>query len=70
MKNCWSGLPLETFPVISILVLLIQAIVTFLEPDLLKGYTVNIRAALWSKDGKFVYSGGEDKAMRYVPVKM
>lgn len=34
------------------------------EPDLLKGYTVNIRAALWSKDSKFVFSGGEDKAMR------
>lgn len=34
------------------------------EPDLLKGYTVNIRAALWNKDGKFVFSGGEDKAMR------
>lgn len=48
--------------------LLIQDNVTFLEPDLLKGYTVNIRAALWSKDGKFVYSGGEDKAMRYVAV--
>ena len=37
-----------------------------LEPDLLKGYTANIRAAVWSNDGKFVYSGGEDKAMRYV----
>lgn len=34
------------------------------EPELLKGYTVNIRAALWSKDSKFVFSGGEDKAMR------
>lgn len=31
---------------------------------MLKGYTVNIRAALWSKDSKFVFSGGEDKAMR------
>ena len=35
-----------------------------LEPDLLEGYTENIRAALWSKDGKFIFSGGEDKAMR------
>ena len=40
-----------------------------LEPDLLKGYTVNIRAALWNKDGKFVFSGGEDKAMRFAHLK-
>ncbi|XP_022780810.1 serine-threonine kinase receptor-associated protein-like [Stylophora pistillata] len=34
------------------------------EPDLLKGYTEDIRAALWSKDGKYIMSGGEDKAVR------
>ena len=27
---------------------------------------MNIRAALWSKDGKFIFSGGEDKAMKLV----
>ncbi|CAH3043152.1 unnamed protein product [Porites lobata] len=34
------------------------------EPDLFKGYTVNIRAALWSKNPTYIISGGEDKAMR------
>lgn len=36
----------------------------FSEPDLFKGYTVNIRAALWSKNPTYIISGGEDKAMR------
>ena len=36
-----------------------------LEPDLLQGYKENIRAALWSEDGKYIMSGGEDKAIRY-----
>lgn len=34
------------------------------EPDLLQGYKENIRAALWSEDGKYIMSGGEDKAIR------
>ncbi|XP_073241503.1 serine-threonine kinase receptor-associated protein-like isoform X2 [Porites lutea] len=39
------------------------------EPDLFKGYTVNIRAALWSKNPTYIISGGEDKAMRMEQIK-